>query len=376
MVCKTVDVWKECGGEEDTGVAIPLAGTAVGKPITGTLEYDAPLAGGTWEQIHGPYFSGANTLGFFGLGVSASFVIATRTDLGALRQFAFLPDGTLLLPTTPDVTSDDKAAATKEFVLAQIPGTGGQDNTQSNVGGGAAVGMTKVGIDLPLRTLVTDPNNNLVITENADTIDISLAPIPTFFFPPTAAVDAAAGDELIRLSQALLSFALVTRNIVAGTGLTGGGTLSGDVSLAIDPFVVMGVAGNQTISGTKTFNGRLVYTTQSGNPFDVSEVADVQYVNDVFASDISKKKDVVLTTTGLRAVNQLKPVDFTWEEGTHWAGSRAVGNIAQDVQKVIPNAVHTAADGTLMLDPLAMIGVLVKAVQELSAEVDALKASS
>lgn len=91
---------------------------------------------------------------------------------------------------------------------------------------------------------------------------------------------------------------------------------------------------------------------------------------------------------GLAVVNALRPVSFQWKTkdvetdppGLAAASSpnkgRAIGFLAQDVQKLIPEAVRQQdgwGSGGLTLDDRAIIAALVNAVQELGREVDRLK---
>ena len=54
-------------------------------------------------------------------------------------------------------------------------------------------------------------------------------------------------------------------------------------------------------------------------------------------------------------------------------GTRHTGVIAQEVQKVLPEAVMEDEDGTLSVAYGNMVGLLIEAIKELTAEVDRLK---
>ena len=102
-------------------------------------------------------------------------------------------------------------------------------------------------------------------------------------------------------------------------------------------------------------------------------------------SDERLKKNIVATPTGqLAKINALRPVSFDWKDTRKDSGE---GFIAQEVEKIIPEAV---AESTFAPDPDddtrdfegdvksirdgVLLSRLVKAVQELSAELDAAKA--
>ena len=102
-------------------------------------------------------------------------------------------------------------------------------------------------------------------------------------------------------------------------------------------------------------------------------------------SDERLKKNIVATPNGqLAKINALRPVSFDWKDTRKDSGE---GFIAQEVEKIIPEAV---AESTFAPDPDddtrdfegdvksirdgVLLSRLVKAVQELSAELDAAKA--
>jgi hypothetical protein len=97
----------------------------------------------------------------------------------------------------------------------------------------------------------------------------------------------------------------------------------------------------------------------------------ISYAWDLY-SDRRMKQDIVVTTLGLDFVKSLKPVDYKLTEKPDVLRH---GLIAQDVQEVAPEMVSVSStDGKLSLSYMEVIAPLVKAVQELSAEVDDLKA--
>lgn len=92
-------------------------------------------------------------------------------------------------------------------------------------------------------------------------------------------------------------------------------------------------------------------------------------------SDITQKEYVADTTeSGLAVINGLRVVDFNWKETSvlYDGGVWHTGFIAQEVESVVPGAV-TNVGGLMLLDKGELIPYLVKATQELSAEVAALK---
>ena len=80
---------------------------------------------------------------------------------------------------------------------------------------------------------------------------------------------------------------------------------------------------------------------------------------------------------GLKEISLLQPVEFSYRENNARqlpSGSREVGFVAQDVQKIFPEAISEAQDGYLDFNIHSINVALVNAVKELKAENDALKA--
>lgn len=88
-----------------------------------------------------------------------------------------------------------------------------------------------------------------------------------------------------------------------------------------------------------------------------------------FHSSDARLKTDVQTVAGLDLISQLRGVSFAWQKD----GSRSVGVIAQEVEQVLPSAVHTDADGMKSVEYDQLIGVLIQAVKEQQKEIDTLK---
>lgn len=75
--------------------------------------------------------------------------------------------------------------------------------------------------------------------------------------------------------------------------------------------------------------------------------------------------------TVVERVRELNGVTWEWEDPKR--GKRGIGLIAQDVERVFPDAVSTGKDGYLMVDYHGLVGVLVEAVKELADRVEELE---
>ena len=131
-------------------------------------------------------------------------------------------------------------------------------------------------------------------------------------------------------------------------------------------------------NATAGFSTRMTITT-TGN------IGAPSGTNIYNASDIRLKQNISTTTYGLNAISSLNPVKFNWVDGFEPTedGKNMLGFIAQEVQTIIPEAVESfggdvTLNNTTITNPLRVnekfiIPVLVKAIQELSAENNTLK---
>jgi len=97
-------------------------------------------------------------------------------------------------------------------------------------------------------------------------------------------------------------------------------------------------------------------------------------------SDQRLKENVRDLDTGLDAIMALKPRRFDWKEGKGQDKKNAAGFIAQEFEDVFPECVGTSKAGEdgieyKNINHETLIPTLVKAIQELKAEIDAYKAS-
>jgi hypothetical protein len=90
--------------------------------------------------------------------------------------------------------------------------------------------------------------------------------------------------------------------------------------------------------------------------------------NFVSSSDARLKTNVTPISDALQKVQALTGVTYNMIDG----GSREIGLIAQDVQAVAPEAV-VETEGLLRLAYGNLVGLLVEAIKDLSAEVEQLK---
>lgn len=159
------------------------------------------------------------------------------------------------------------------------------------------------------------------------------------------------------------SFAVMTNATGTAAGLTA--NIANNITVTDDtstnstfyPVIANGTTGAvaESVSSTKlTFNpssGLLTSTDYNSS------------------SDKRLKKGIKQIEGALEKVNKLKGVSFEWKE----SGAQALGLIAQDVEKVIPELVTTDDNGFKGIRYNNIIAVLVEAIKEQQAEITLLK---
>ena len=88
-------------------------------------------------------------------------------------------------------------------------------------------------------------------------------------------------------------------------------------------------------------------------------------------SDIELKENISAITDSLNKINSIRGVEFDWKNQS----GRDYGVIAQEIEQVYPFAVKEGTDGYKSVNYSALIPLLIEAIKDLSAEVNALKAA-
>lgn len=206
--------------------------------------------------------------------------------------------------------------------------------------------------------------------------------ISTFLTTPTSAnLKAAVTDETG--SGGSLVFA--TGPTLSGVTLNGTTTIPASQTLSVaGPATFTGVTTSQAWNFNSNTSWYLTGTTIFGAiggasyySFTNTGTANATLWNST--SDARIKENIVPVTNGVATVNALNPVRFSFKQD-HLQEPNQYGLIAQELQQVIPDIViNTELDvgdveNVLGVSYSSLIPILIKAVQELSAEVEALKA--
>ena len=135
---------------------------------------------------------------------------------------------------------------------------------------------------------------------------------------------------------------------------------------------IIGDTGLKLYTNSAT-NANTVYLTNGGEGRFSSEVTAY------YTSDERLKENITTITDALEKVNAIRGVEFDWKadhikkrggEDGYYVRKHDVGIVAQDVAKVCPEVVAEREDGTLGVKYEKLIGLLVQAINELSAKVN------
>jgi hypothetical protein len=119
-----------------------------------------------------------------------------------------------------------------------------------------------------------------------------------------------------------------------------------------------------TLGGDANTDFAIEVANGSANINKIKAAAFVTYSDESLKSEVTS-----MANTALDTVMSLEGVEFTWKD----SGERDFGFIAQDVQKVVPKAVHTGGDGVQGVDYSRLTSVLVEAVKAQQVQIEDLK---
>lgn len=104
--------------------------------------------------------------------------------------------------------------------------------------------------------------------------------------------------------------------------------------------------------------------------YKLDVTGDVRASAFFYASDKSLKSNISPITNALANIKKLQGVSFTWKNN----GDRALGLVAQDVEKVYPELVSTNNEGVKSVQYGNLVAPLIEAIKEQQKQIDALKA--
>ncbi|MGC9605731.1 MAG: tail fiber domain-containing protein [Minisyncoccia bacterium] len=134
--------------------------------------------------------------------------------------------------------------------------------------------------------------------------------------------------------------------------------------------------GGMIESGSSMYSPIYYDLNNSGYYLDPASTSNLNivYAQVYYYSDANLKKNVesLSSADSLKKIMALDPVTFEWKDSSRGTGTN-LGLIAQDVEKVLPEAVHTGKDGKA-IDLEGLSASIISAMQEQQKEIDALTA--
>jgi hypothetical protein len=144
--------------------------------------------------------------------------------------------------------------------------------------------------------------------------------------------------------------------------VSGGITLTDDTTTNASYYPLLTTATSGSISAANVSSSKLIYNPSTGNLS-----ATIHHSS----SDARLKTNITPISDALIKINQINGVTYIRTDTNETI--RHTGVIAQDVEKVLPEVIAVGVDGYKVVAYGNMIGLLVEAIKELKAEVDALK---
>lgn len=164
------------------------------------------------------------------------------------------------------------------------------------------------------------------------------------------------------------------------TSVTGGTGIS--VSASTGGVTITNTSTGPSISNDTTTNATYypVWATATTGSFSTAGVSSTKFTFNpstgtasatVFSatSDERLKDEITIITDALAKIKQLRGINYKWKD----SGFAGTGLSAQDVQKVVPEAVVVAPNGDLSVAYGNLLGLLVEGVKDLAAQVEELK---
>lgn len=135
------------------------------------------------------------------------------------------------------------------------------------------------------------------------------------------------------------------------TTISAGLSLSDDTSTNATRYITFGSSTSGTLSSANVSSTKLYFNPNTGT------LSATVFTS---LSDASQKKDVKILKDPISVVSKLRGVSFKWKDNDE----KSIGLIAQEVEKIIPEAVSTNEDGIKSLNYGSLVGLLIEAIKE------------
>jgi hypothetical protein len=231
----------------------------------------------------------------------------------------------------------------------------------------AGPATTSVVQEVDLRCVGTDSNENRVVTQFlATSIDGNPASVSKGLWMTTDANTTIGNAIQLNTASNFVNYFSANSLNIRADGSTSIGT--GGTALWADSVV-------SVAKSTAGSDSRDLYrgTTDSVLQFRVQQNGDVKNATGSYGtiSDIRLKKDIVPATPKLDDLNKVNIVNYVLKDDKN--NVKQLGVIADELETVFPSMVDIDSEGYKGVKTSVFIPILIKAVQELSAQVEQLK---
>jgi len=139
-----------------------------------------------------------------------------------------------------------------------------------------------------------------------------------------------------------------------------GATLSDETASATTHYPAMSTTSTGSWTSAIVSTTKLYFTPSTGQ-------LNATIFNSL--SDKRVKKNIKTFDDALNTVNSMRGVKFNWKE----TDTPSIGLIAQEVEKLLPELVHTSDNGEKSINYGGVVGVLIEAIKELTSRVKKLE---
>jgi hypothetical protein len=286
---------------------------------------------------------------------TAPFSVASNTVVTNLN--ADLLRGKLA-PSGDIVGTTDTQTLTNKTLTTPSVGSGGANFNGSTGSTNLRASTTASGtLTLPAET------GTLVSTGSVGVVTSTMIANTTI---TNANISATAAIAVSKLASSTISGITLGNNLNAlsfGSYLVTDGAYNGSTARTV------------SIAATTANTGNALVVRDPSGDFNAGTI-NASYLNATFTvtaadfnstSDLDLKTNVNTVENALETVNSLRGVSFDWKSN----GKKSYGVIAQELEAILPDLVATQQNKSVNYNGL--VGVLIQAVKELSAEVEELK---